>query len=50
VSDVNQVLKAREQMQQLVKQLGLGGGGKKSGKRGRRAAGGLGGLPRLFGG
>jgi len=50
VSDVNQVLKAREQMQQLVKQFGLGGGGRKSGKRGRRAAGGLGGLPRLFGG
>ena len=49
VSDVNQVLKAREQMQQLVKQFGLGGGGRKGGKRGRRAPGGLGGLPRLFG-
>ena len=49
VSDVNQVLKAREQMQQLVKQFGLVGGGRKAGKRARRAPGGFGGLPRIFG-
>jgi signal recognition particle subunit SRP54 len=49
VSEVNQVLKAREQMQQLVRQFGLGGGGRKAGKRARRAAGRGGGLPGLFG-
>src|SRR5438132_7469957 len=50
VSDVNQVLKAREQMQQLVKQFGLGVGGKRGGRRARQAAGKAGGgLPRLFG-
>jgi hypothetical protein len=43
--DVNRLLKAREQMQQLVRQLGLGGGG------GRRRRGrGMGGLGRLLGG
>jgi signal recognition particle subunit SRP54 len=45
VSDVNRLLKAREQMQQLVRQFGLGGG--KGGRKRRRAAGGLG---RLLGG
>jgi signal recognition particle subunit SRP54 len=44
VADVNRLLKSREQMQQLVKQFGLGGG--KPGRRGRRAMAGLG---RLFG-
>jgi len=43
VADVNRLLKSREQMQQLVKQFGLGG---KPGRRGRRALAGLG---RLFG-
>ena len=43
VADVNRLLKSREQMQQLVKQFGLGG---KSGRRGKRAPAGLG---RLFG-
>jgi signal recognition particle subunit SRP54 len=44
VADVNRLLKAREQMQQLVKQFGLGG----TGGRGRRRAGR--GLGRLLGG
>ena len=44
VADVNRLLKAREQMQQLVKQLGLGGtGGRRRGRAGR-------GLGRLLGG
>jgi signal recognition particle subunit SRP54 len=43
VSDVNRLLKSREQMQQLVKQFGLGG---KPGRRGKRSMPGLG---RLFG-
>jgi signal recognition particle subunit SRP54 len=46
VVDVNRLLKAREQMQQLVRQLGLGGGG---GRR-RRGGRGMGGLGRLLGG
>jgi signal recognition particle subunit SRP54 len=46
VADVNRLLKAREQMQQLVKQFGLGGTG---GRKGRRRAGGRG-LGRLLGG
>jgi signal recognition particle subunit SRP54 len=45
VADVNRLLKAREQMQQLVKQFGLGGG---SGGRRRRRGGGR--LGRLLGG
>ncbi|MGH7862448.1 MAG: signal recognition particle protein [Candidatus Dormibacteraceae bacterium] len=45
VSDVNRVLRAREQMQQMVKQLGLGAGG----RRGRMALPGAGGLGRIFG-
>jgi signal recognition particle subunit SRP54 len=44
VTDVNRLLKSREQMQQLVKQFGLGG--KPGGRRGRRQTPGLG---RLFG-
>ena len=44
VNDVNRLLKSREQMQQLVKQFGLGGGRK--GRRGRPSTAGLG---RLFG-
>ncbi len=44
VTDVNRLLKAREQMQQIVKQFGLGTTG---GRRRRRAGGGLG---RLLGG
>ena len=47
VTDVNRLLKAREQMQQLVRQFGLGG--PSGGRRGRRALGNLGGLGRLFG-
>jgi signal recognition particle subunit SRP54 len=43
VTDVNRLLKSREQMQQLVKQFGLGG---KPGRRGKRSMPGLG---RLFG-
>jgi signal recognition particle subunit SRP54 len=43
VTDVNRLLKSREQMQQLVKQFGLGGGRK--GRRGRPSTAGLG---RLF--
>ena len=46
VADVNRLLKAREQMQQLVRQFGLGGGG---GRKGRRR-GGPRGLGRLLGG
>jgi signal recognition particle subunit SRP54 len=46
VADVNRLLKAREQMQQLVKQFGLGGTGGRG--RGRRRAGR--GLGRLLGG
>ena len=45
VADVNRLLKAREQMQQLVKQFGLGGTG---GRKGRRRAGR--GMGRLLGG
>jgi signal recognition particle subunit SRP54 len=47
VADVNQLLKAREQMQQLVRQFGLGGVG---GGRRRRRGRGMGGLGRLLGG
>ena len=47
VADVNRLLKAREQMQQLVRQFGLGGTGGRKGRRGRRPGPGLG---RLFGG
>jgi signal recognition particle subunit SRP54 len=47
VADVNRLLKAREQMQQLVKQFGLGGTTGRKGRRGRRAGRGMG---RLFGG
>jgi signal recognition particle subunit SRP54 len=43
VADVNRLLKSREQMQQLVKQFGLGG---KPGRRGKRSMPNLG---RLFG-
>ncbi|HXM54823.1 MAG TPA: signal recognition particle protein [Candidatus Dormibacteraeota bacterium] len=46
VTDVNRLLKAREQMQQLVRQFGLGGGGGGRKRRGR----GMGGLGRLLGG
>ena len=45
VTDVNRLLKAREQMQQLVRQFGLGATG---GRRRRSRA--LGGMGRLFGG
>jgi signal recognition particle subunit SRP54 len=48
VSDVNQLLRARDQMQQLVKQFGLGGG-RKARRRGRRGLGGPGGFPGMFG-
>lgn len=48
VSDVNQLLRARDQMQQMVKQLGLGGG-RKAGRRARRGMPGLGGFPGMFG-
>jgi signal recognition particle subunit SRP54 len=44
VTDVNRLLKSREQMQQLVKQFGLGGG-----RKGRRGGPALSGLGRLFG-
>ncbi|MDQ6899635.1 MAG: signal recognition particle protein [Candidatus Dormibacteraeota bacterium] len=48
VSDVNRVLKAREQMQQVLKQMGIGlGTGKKGGRP--RGVGNLGGLGRLLG-
>ncbi|PZR68888.1 MAG: signal recognition particle protein [Candidatus Dormiibacter spiritus] len=48
VTDVNRVLKAREQMQQVLKQMGIGlGTGKKGGRP--RGVGNLGGLGRLFG-
>jgi signal recognition particle subunit SRP54 len=47
VTDVNRLLKAREQMQQLVRQFGLGGQG---GGRRRRGGRGMGGLGRLLGG
>src|SRR5262245_28295200 len=46
VVDVNRLLKAREQMQQMVRQFGLGGPGGKRRRRGRRAAG----LGRFLGG
>ena len=42
VSDVNKLLKARDQMQQLVKQFGLGGGLPQLGGRRRGALGALG--------
>jgi signal recognition particle subunit SRP54 len=45
VTDVNRLLKAREQMQQMVRQFGIGG--QRGGRRRRRAGGGLG---RLLGG
>jgi signal recognition particle subunit SRP54 len=48
VTDVNRLLKSREQMQQLIRQFGLGGPG--GGGRRRRNARGMGGLGRLFGG
>ena len=47
VADVNRLLKAREQMQQLIRQFGLGGAG---GGRRRRRGRGMGGLGRLLGG
>jgi len=47
VVDVNRLLKAREQMQQMVRQFGLGGPG---GKKRRRGGRGLGGLGRFMGG
>jgi signal recognition particle subunit SRP54 len=47
VVDVNRLLKAREQMQQMVRQFGLGPTG---GKRRRRGGRGLGGLGRFMGG
>jgi len=46
VTDVNRLLKAREQMQQMVRQLGLGA---TPGKK-RRGGRGMGGLGRLMGG
>jgi signal recognition particle subunit SRP54 len=46
VADVNRLLRAREQMQQLVRQFGLGGQG--GGRKGRRRAGR--GMGRLLGG
>jgi signal recognition particle subunit SRP54 len=49
VSDVNRLLKSREQMQQIAKQFGLAGPGR-GGKKGRRASMGLPGLGRMFGG
>ena len=51
VADVNRLLKAREQMQQLVRQFGLGGpGGPGGGRRRRGGRRGTGGLGRLMGG
>ncbi|HEY7199651.1 MAG TPA: signal recognition particle protein, partial [Candidatus Dormibacteraeota bacterium] len=47
VADVNRLLKAREQMQQLIRQFGLGGVG---GGRRRRRGRGMGGMGRLLGG
>ena len=48
VTDVNRLLKSREQMQQMMKQFGLGGTGRGRGRgRGRPPMGGLG---RLLGG
>jgi signal recognition particle subunit SRP54 len=47
VTDVNRLLKSREQMQQLVRQFGLGGAG---GRRKRGRGRGMGGLGRLLGG
>jgi signal recognition particle subunit SRP54 len=46
VSDVNRLLKAREQMQQLARQFGIGGGGGGKKRRGRA----LPGLNRFLGG
>jgi signal recognition particle subunit SRP54 len=48
VVDVNRLLKAREQMQQMVRQFGLGGPG--GGKKRRRGGRGMGGLGRFMGG
>jgi signal recognition particle subunit SRP54 len=48
VTDVNRLLKAREQMQQLVRQFGLVGPG--AGRRRRGGRRGMGGLDRLMGG
>ena len=48
VADVNRLLKAREQMQQLVRQFGLGGPA--GGRRRRGGRRGMGGLGRLMGG
>ena len=51
VTDVNRLLKAREQMQQLVKQFGLGGTGGRRGSTRKRVPGRAGGgLGRLLGG
>jgi signal recognition particle subunit SRP54 len=49
VVDVNRLLKAREQMQQMVRQFGLGGAPGK-GKKRRRGGGGMGALGRFMGG
>jgi signal recognition particle subunit SRP54 len=50
VQDVNRLLKAREQMQQLVRQFGLSGAGGPGGRRRRgRGSRGPAGLSRLFG-
>jgi signal recognition particle subunit SRP54 len=45
VIDVNRLLKAREQMQQLARQFGLGPAASGRGKRGRRGRKGGGGIP-----
>jgi signal recognition particle subunit SRP54 len=50
VTDVNRLLRAREQMQQLARQLGLGGAGHQGGSGRRRRGRGTGGLGRLLGG
>jgi signal recognition particle subunit SRP54 len=50
VQDVNRLIKAREQMQQLVRQFGLGGAAGPGGRRRRgRGPSGPSGLSRLFG-
>src|SRR5205807_8197705 len=46
VTDVNRLLRAREQMQQMVRQFGLGAPGGRRGRRGRLP----GGFGRLLGG
>jgi len=50
VTDVNRLLKAREQMQQLVRQFGLGGPAARGGRGKKRRGRGMGGLGRLLGG